>query len=159
MIKIRDIKAYDRGKLYEMMQQDKKYNTKQMVVILHRIDHFLFDPDQIIYRVIIAENENKKVIGCAVFGQDPQSKNSYQIYDIIESSQSNNGEILFSLLQYIENQLIKLKGRIVITEISSHFRYKNEYDVYLEQNYVLTSRISNFYSIGEDKLIFTKMLS
>jgi len=155
MIKIRNMKANDRTKIYEILQQDDKYNPEQ---ILHRIDLFLFDPYQRLYKVIIAEEDKKLVLGCLVFGPDPQAVNSYQIFNYIQSSIHNNNDVLFLLLKNVEKILLKRKTRIIISEISSHSRFKQEYETFIKLNYSVTSRINNFYSEGDNKLILTKNL-
>ncbi len=156
MIKIRDIKASDRVKIYELMQQDEKYKPRELEATLHRIDLYLFDADQRLFKVIIAEDHQKALMGYAVYGPDPQSVGTYQVYHLVHSPLVENGEIILNLLQYIENELLKYKGRIVVIEISSHFQYHHQYETCLKQNYHLSSTLNNFYSEGEDKLILAK---
>jgi hypothetical protein len=48
MIKIRKLKARDRGKIYELMQQDEKYKSEELEAILYRIDLYFFDVDKLI---------------------------------------------------------------------------------------------------------------
>jgi hypothetical protein len=159
MIKIRDIRAKDRGKIYELMQQDEKYKAEEVEVTLHRIDLYLFDPDQRLYRAIIAEDEHKELMGYALYGPDPRAVGTYQVYNLVHSPLIKNGEILLYILQYIENELLKYKGRIIVIELSSHSRYKNQYETCMKKNYNLSSKISDFYSEGEAKLILSKNLA
>lgn len=60
MVKIRKIKARDRGNIYELMQQDEKFKPVELEAILHRIDLYLFDADQRLFRVIMAEDKLKE---------------------------------------------------------------------------------------------------
>jgi hypothetical protein len=159
MLKIRDIKARDRGKIYDLMQLYELCKPGEIEAILHRIDFSLFDDEQRLYRVIIAENENKELMGYAVFGPDPQAVKTYQIYNLVPSPRIKNGEIIVNLLRYIEDKIVKYRGRIIVIELSSHFRYKNQYETYLKENYNLSSKINNLYSEGEDKLILAKNLA
>lgn len=159
MVKIRKINARDRGNIYELMQQDNKFKPGELEAILHRIDLYLFDTDQRLFRVIKAEDELKELVGYAVYGPDPQAVGTYQIYNLVHSPFVKNGEILLQLLQYIENDLLKKKGRIIVCEISSSFQNKHQFETYLKHNYNLSSVINNFYSAGEDKLILSKSFS
>ena len=61
MIKIRVGKAHDRGKIYELIQRDDQYRAGEIEQILHLIDTFLFETDQKLYSVIIAENGSKEI--------------------------------------------------------------------------------------------------
>jgi hypothetical protein len=159
MVKIREIKARDRRNIYELMQQDEKFKPVEREAILHRIDLYLFDADQSLYRVIMAEDNLKELLGYAVYGPDPQAVGTYQIYNLVHSPFVKNGEVLLQLLQYIENDLLKKKGRIIVSEISSSVLYKNQFETYLKHDYCLSSVINNFYSTGEDKLILSKSFS
>ena len=159
MIKIRDIQARDRGKIYELMQQDDKFKSAELEAMLYRIDLYLFDAEQRLFKVIIAENENKELIGFAIYGPDPRAYDTYQIHNLAHSPKLKDSGVLNNLLQYIESQLLKNRGRIIAVEISSNVRYKNQYETYLKNNFNLSSRINNFYSRGEDKLILSKFLA
>jgi len=158
MIKIRDVKARDRGHIYELLQQDDRFKPGELEAILHRIDLNLFDTDQSLYKVIIAENRDKQLLGYAIYGPDPQATGTYQVYDLVQSPLIDDSEVLIRLLEYIEKELIRYKGRIIIIEISSHNRFRNQYVTFIKNNYNLSSTVSNFYSEGEDKLIFAKSL-
>ena len=107
----------------------------------------------------MAENVNKDLLGYAIYGPEPQADATYQVYNVVHSPLIKNGGILSELLQYIESDLLKNKVRILVFEISSHDRYKSQYEAFLKQNYNVSSIVSNFYSEGEDKLILAKNLS
>lgn len=159
MIKIREIKAHDRANIYDLMQQGDKIKSEELEATLHQIDLSLFDVDQRLFKVVIAENESTDLLGYAVYGPDPRAAKTYQVYNLVYSPTIKNGEVLHHILKYIENELARIKGRIISIEISSHLRFKKQYDTYLEHNYNVTSRLSNFYSIGEDKLILIKNIA
>jgi hypothetical protein len=159
MVKIRKIKARDRRNIYELMQQDEKFKPTELEAILHRIDLYLFDADQQLFRVIMAEDKLKELMGYAIYGPDPKAVGTYQIYNLAHSPSVKNGEILLHLIEYIENDLLKKKGRIIVSEISSSIEYRNQFETYLKHNYNLSSVINNFYSVGEDKLILSKIFS
>jgi hypothetical protein len=159
MIKIRELKAKDRGNIYELMQIDKKFKPGEVEEVLHRIDLYLFDADQQLFKVILAEDQLKELIGYAVYGPDPKASGTYQIYNLIQSPLIENGDVLRNLLLFIEKDLLKNKGRIIVCEISSHSQNRNHFETYLKQNYNLSSVVSSFYSEGEDKLILYKNIS
>ena len=159
MIKIREVKARDRKNIYEMIQQDDKFKPGELEAILHRIDHYLFDTDQSLFKAIIAEDQFKELVGYAVYGPDPHAVGTYQIYNLVHSPSIKNNEVILQLLLFIENDLLKNKVRIIVCELSSNLQYENQYEMYSNQNYILSSRINNFYSEGEDKLILSKNIS
>jgi hypothetical protein len=159
MIKIREVKAKDRGSIYELMQIDDKYKSGEVNEILHRIDLYLFDADQQLFKVILAEDKLKELLGYAIYGPDPKANGTYQIYNLFRSPLVDNSEVILQLLMYIENDLFKSKGRIIVSELSSSFKYRNYVEIFLKQNYNLSSVVSSFYAEGEDKLILSKYIS
>jgi len=159
MIKIREVKAKDRGNIYELLQIDDKFKPGEVNEILHRIDLYLFDADQQLYKVILAEDKLKALLGYAVYGRDPKADATYQIYNLTHSPLVDNGEVILQLLLFIENELLKNKGRIIVSELSSSFKYRNYVEIFLKQNYNLSSVVNSFYAEGEDKLILSKYIN
>jgi hypothetical protein len=158
MIKIREIKAKDRGSIYELMQIDDRFKPAEVNEILHRIDLYLFDADQQLFKVILAEDKLKELLGYAVYGPDPKADATYKIYNLSHSPLVENGEVILQLLLFIEKELLKNKGRIIVSELSSSFKYRNYVEIFLKQNYNLSSVVSSFYAEGEDKLILSKYI-
>jgi hypothetical protein len=158
MLKIKTIDARDRAKIYQIMQQDNTCKSGEIEATLHRIDLYLFDVHQRLYMIIKAEDEKKDLLGYAVFGADPNAAHTYHVYNLAKSQLVKSNGILIQLLDYIENEVSKKKGRIIYGELSSHLRDKNHYEIFTQHQYQLSSKIENFYSEGEHKLILFKNL-
>jgi hypothetical protein len=159
MLKIKPIEARDRARIYEMLQQEGRCTAGELESTLHKIDLKLFNAHQSLYMVIKGENEKYELMGYAVYGADPNAASTFHVYDLARSPVLNNDDILSQLLTFIENDVVKKKGRIIISEVSSNIRDSYHYQVYLKQNFHLTSEIKNFYSEGEHKLILSKNLN
>lgn len=158
MMKIRGIRAKDRGNIYELLQIDDKFKPGEIEEILHQIDLYLFDTDQQLFKVILAEDKVKELIGYAVYGPDPQSNGTYKIYLLNHSPLIEDEDVLLRLLLFIEKDLSKIKGRRIVSELSSNYKYRTHFETYLKQNFDLSSVVSSFYSEGEDKLILSKYI-
>jgi hypothetical protein len=158
MIKIREVKAKDRGHIYELMRIDEILKPGEVEEILHRIDLYLFDSDQQLFKVILAEDKLKELIGFAIYGPDPKASGTYQIYNLNQSPLIENGEVLLELILFIEKDLLKNKGRIIVCELSSSLKFRSHFETYLKQNFNLSSVVSSFYAEGEDKLILSKQI-
>ena len=159
MTKIRIIKAHDRGKIYELIQRDDQYRPGEIEQILHLIDTFLFESDQKLYTVIIAENDHREILGFAVYGPDPASVGTFIVYKIMRFSSAHQEKIVPALLEYIEQEVKKNNGRIIVVEISSDVRWEPHYLILQKNNYKLSSRILDFYNKNEDKLVLSKIIS
>ena len=159
MIKIRVGKAHDRGKIYELIQRDDQYRAGEIEQILHLIDTFLFETDQKLYSLIIAENGNKEIQGFAIYGPDPASVGTFIVYKIMRFSSARQERVVPDLLEFIEQEVKKTRGRIIVVEISSDVRWEPQYMMLQKNNYKLSSRILDFYNKNEDKLILSKIVS
>ncbi len=159
MLKIRSIKPADRAEIYELMQQDTKFSSGEIQATLNRIDVHLFDTYQKLYIVIKAANDKNDLLGYAVYGADPNAADTYNIYNLVKSPLIGNNEILSQLLVYIEDEVKRKRGRIIISEISSNIYNEYYRRIYRRQNFKLSTKIKDFYSLGEDKLILFKNLT
>jgi ribosomal protein S18 acetylase RimI-like enzyme len=62
------------------------------------------------------------------------------------------------LLEYVEHEVIKQGGRMLLIETSSQESYGATIRFYERNGYQLAARIKDFYRIGDDKLVFSKVL-
>jgi hypothetical protein len=157
-MKIRELKAKDRGNIYELLQNDNKFKPGEIEEVLHQIDLFLFDTDQHLFKVILAEDKLKELVGYAVYGPDPQSNGTYKIYSLNHSPLTDDEDVLLRLLLFIEKDLSRINGRRIVCELSSNYKYRTHVETYFKQNFDLSSVVSSFYSEGEDKLILSKYI-
>jgi ribosomal protein S18 acetylase RimI-like enzyme len=61
-------------------------------------------------------------------------------------------------LEYVEHEVIKQGGRMLLIETSSQESYGATIRFYERNGYQLAARIKDFYRIGDDKLVFSKVL-
>ena len=62
------------------------------------------------------------------------------------------------LLEYVEREIKKQGGRMLLIETSSQESYGATIRFYERSGYQLAARIKDFYRIGDDKLVFSKVL-
>jgi ribosomal protein S18 acetylase RimI-like enzyme len=84
---------------------------------------------------------------------------TYFLYWIAVAPAMQNKGIGKILLQYVESEIFRKGGRLIIIETSSQTKYNPTQQFYLNNQYHLEARIKDFYRPGDDKLIFTKNLS
>jgi ribosomal protein S18 acetylase RimI-like enzyme len=63
------------------------------------------------------------------------------------------------LIEYVEGDIVKCRGRMLLIETSSQESYNATIRFYKKAGYKLMARIKNFYRIGDDKLVFSKELT
>jgi ribosomal protein S18 acetylase RimI-like enzyme len=62
------------------------------------------------------------------------------------------------LLEYVEREVKEQGGRMLLVETSSQESYGETIRFYEKNSYQLVARIKDFYRIGDDKLVFSKVL-
>jgi ribosomal protein S18 acetylase RimI-like enzyme len=62
-------------------------------------------------------------------------------------------------MKYIETEVNREQGRLLVLETSSKESYGKTVEFYRRQGYEEASRIRDFYDVGDDKLVYVKRLS
>ena len=63
-----------------------------------------------------------------------------------------------SLIKYIETLLAKYGARLLIVETSGSPNFESTREFYRQQGYTEEARLRDFYDVGEDKIVFRKIL-
>lgn len=103
--------------------------------------------------------EDNAPIAVVYFAPERYTSGTYNLYLIAvhEAHQSKGvGEIM---LQYIEKQLRKNGERILLVETSGLPSFERTRNFYSKNGYTQEARIRDFYTAGEDKIIFWKSLT
>jgi len=135
------------------------FTEAEIDVAMELIDIFLTKKEQQDYIIYVAENEGKEVVGYVCYGPTPATDGTYDLYWIAVSPTVQSKGVGKELLAFIENEVIKKKGRLIIIETSSQPKYSPTQKFYLKNNYQIEARIKDFYRKGDDRLIFVKRLS
>jgi len=123
------------------------------------VDIYLGDKKQDDYRVVVAEDAASGVQAYACWGPVPLTKGAFDLYWIATHPKSRSRGFGRALMEYVESEARTQKGRLLAIETSSKGSYRNTVDFYRRLGYAETSRIGDFYDVGDDKLILVKRLS
>lgn len=129
----------------------------EIKVALEIVDDFLIKESDSGYSFIIAENESS-VLGYINFGPTPCSSISWDIYWIAVKKEFMNLGLGKILLNKAEEVIKKNKGLNVWVETSSRKEYESTRAFYLKRGYKIASELMNFYSQGDNKIIFQKII-
>jgi ribosomal protein S18 acetylase RimI-like enzyme len=106
----------------------------------------------------IVEKEDGRLQGYACYGPRALTDRTYDLYWIAVSPNVQRGGVGRSLLGATEAGVRKLGGRLLIVETSGLSKYKATRDFYLAIGYTREAILKDFYSDGDDLVIFTKRL-
>jgi len=159
MVRIRKIVSGDRGKINMILVDTGFFTTAEIDVAMELVDIFLTKPDQKDYAVYVAEEEGTRICGYMCFGPTPVAEGTYDLYWIAVDPSFQNQGIGKKLLGFMEHEMSRLRGRLIIIETSSQEKYKATQDFYLRSGYHLAARIKDFYKPGDDRMIYTKYIN
>jgi D-alanine-D-alanine ligase len=109
------------------------------------------------YNFVVAR-VGDKVSGFACYGERSLTNGTFDLYWIAVDPLGRRKGAGRELLQHVETDIHKLGGRLVFVETSGLEKYEPTRQFYLATGYQLEATIKDFYSLGDDLVIFTKHL-
>ncbi|HUH66309.1 MAG TPA: N-acetyltransferase [Syntrophales bacterium] len=157
---IRALEAGDRLRINEIVVSSGNFNDVEILTALELVDEYLEEGEKsgYIIVVIVWGKVHPKVHGFACYGPTPLTQGTYDLYWIAVDPAAQRKGCGRQMLQYVESDVIKRGGRLLLIETSSQETYSATIRFYEKSGYKLVARIKNFYRIGDDKLIFSKDL-
>jgi len=106
----------------------------------------------------LVEKEGDIVLGYSCYGPRALTDRTYDLYWIAVNPDARRGGVGRKLLNATEEAVSKLGGRLLIVETSGLPKYEATRAFYLATAYLLEATLKDFYSEGDDLVIFTKHL-
>ena len=110
------------------------------------------------YHFIFAEREGR-VLGYSCYGPVPLTLQSYDLYWIAVRKETQGTGIGRMLLEKSEAAIAEIGGRRVYIETSSKAMYRDTRRFYERNGYRAEATLKEFYSPGDNKVIYVKALS
>ncbi|HOP61149.1 MAG TPA: GNAT family N-acetyltransferase [Candidatus Saccharicenans sp.] len=155
---VRPLTSVDRERVMEIIRATRFFLPEEIKVAEELIDIYLNQPDQKDYQIVVAEDENRKVVGYMTYGPTPLTAGTWDLYWIAVSPEVQGRGYGQLLVRYLEKEVKKSKGRLVIIETSSQPKYLPTRKFYEKLGYREMARIPDFYRPGDDRVIFGKYL-
>ena len=104
----------------------------------------------------IVEREGDQVPGFACFGPRDLTSGVFDLYWIAVDSNAHRSGVGRRLLTATEEAVCKAGGRMLIAETSGTPHYEATRQFYLGMGYAIEATLRDFYSEGDDLVIFVK---
>jgi len=154
---IRDIEPGDRASLAEMLTHVREFDDEEVEVALELIDHAIDKTDD--YRVLVALLPDGRVGGYVCHGPTPMTKATHDLYWIATDPNLRRSGVGRALVDALDAKLRAEGARLVRLETSSRDDYAATRAFYDRTGFQVLARITDFYSIGDDLLIYGKYYS
>jgi ribosomal protein S18 acetylase RimI-like enzyme len=158
---IRPAEPKDRDRIQEILTTCMLFSNEEVRCAVELVDIFLDpkNPESPDYETAVAEDDDGVVQGYVTFGPTPLTDGVYDLYWIaVDRNQQGRGYGQI-LLRFVENEVRRRKGRMLLIETSSKGSYASTLRFYQRAGYEEISRIKDFYRIEDDKLVFCKRLT
>jgi ribosomal protein S18 acetylase RimI-like enzyme len=158
---IRQLEPRDRPFIGKMVISTGKFTDVEVATALELVDEALDRGEESGYFFAVLEHGNKHPVvrGYACYGPVPLTQGAYDLYWIAVDPVSQGKGLGSHLLEYVEADVLRRGGRMILIETSSQESYGATIRFYEKAGYELVARIKNFYRVGDDKLVFSKELA
>lgn len=152
---IRRLKQADAGEIEKILMKIPNFTINEVKVGMELVIIAAKDSKQTDYNVFVYD-ENEKILGYYCVGKRPLTDAVYDLYWIVVDPDSEIKGIGKKLIEDAENFVKKNNGRWILAETSSKESYNKTRNFYLRNNYSIVAQINDFYSVGDDLIVFGK---
>jgi ribosomal protein S18 acetylase RimI-like enzyme len=154
-IMIRKLKPDDVRGIEDILNRTDNFKKEEMKVAMELVQIAASDPEQNDYNIFVYE-ENGKILGYHCTGRRPLTDAVYDLYWIVTDPDYKSKGIGKKLINHSENFVMENNGRWLLVETSSRDVYQATRNFYLRNNYSIISEINDFYSLGDNLIVFGK---
>jgi len=146
----------DKGPVLNLVRATGMFTPAEIDVAEELLEVYLGQPEQKDYRVVVVENDEKDVVGYMTWGPTPLAEDAYDLYwmAVLPAEQGKGrGK---ALVRWLEDEVRKRNGRMVVIETSSQPKYQATRQFYIDLDYREVARVPDFYKPGDDRVIYAK---
>jgi len=147
----------DLGSIQEIIDTNPNFSPEEAKIAIELAQESLLKGDQSGYHFLLVE-QGEKLIGYACFGRIPCTGSSFDLYWIAIHKEFQGLGLGKRLLKRVESLIVKMGGNRIYIETSSRNTYEIARRFYRHCGYLEAAVLKDFYSEGDDKVIFVKQI-
>ena len=159
---IRPAERKDRERIHDILISTARFTPDEVRAAIELVDQALDDPAKGEYTAHVLDEPDsgprRTVQGYVLFGPTPRAEGVFDLYWIAVDPRQQGHGFGQLLLKFVENEVRRHKGRMLLIETSSKESYAPTLRFYEQSGYQEISRIKDFYRIECDKIIYCKKL-
>jgi ribosomal protein S18 acetylase RimI-like enzyme len=160
-MKIRPAQANDRDRIRDILIATARFTEDEVRCAVDLVDQGLAHPEKGEYVVHVLEEMDgarPMVQGYVCFGATPLTDGVFDLYWIAVDPKQQGQGFGQLLLRFVENEVRRQRGRMLLIETSSKESYAPTLRFYQRSGYDEITRIKDFYRVEDDKVVFCKKL-
>jgi ribosomal protein S18 acetylase RimI-like enzyme len=134
------------------------FKPTEVATVAEIWSEFLKEGDTASGYYFLIYRDDGETLGYACYGPHPLTEGTFDLYWIAVDRNHRGRGIGLKLLQSVEKSVNSLEGRLIVVETSGHEEYTPARHVYATAGYQAEASLKDFYSPGDDLVIFTKHL-
>lgn len=158
MNEIRPIVPKDREAIRDLIDGTKAFKPHEVDVAMELVDIALARPAQDDYHPFVLAEEDGTVAAYACFGKNPMTKSTFDLYWLATRSDRMGKGYGRKIVAFVEEEVKKRGGRLLVIETSSKESYGTTREFYLRIGCTLAAQLPDYYDEGDDKLIYLKRI-
>lgn len=158
MTKFRPIEGKDREAVRSMIEGTGAFKPHEVDVAMELVDESLAQPGQDDYHPIVLEEEDGTVVAYACFGKNSMTKATFDLYWLATRADRMGKGYGRRIVAFVEEEVKRRGGRLLVIEISSHESYGGTREFYLKIGCTLAAQLPDYYDEGDDMLIYLKRI-
>jgi ribosomal protein S18 acetylase RimI-like enzyme len=156
---IRPARAADRDRIHDILVGTGRFTPQEVGWAMDLVDSALTHGSRGEYRLHVLEDSEGTVQGYVCFAPTPMTEGVFDLYWIAVDPRQQGKGFGQDLLRFVENEVRRQSGRMLLIETSSKRSYAPTLRFYQRAGYTEISRIKDFYRIEDDKVVFSKQLA
>ncbi|MEX2281006.1 MAG: GNAT family N-acetyltransferase [Gemmatimonadota bacterium] len=154
---IAPIEPQYRRAIERLLNSTGVFRESEVAVALEVIYSYFILPEGD-YTALGAFTPGSELLGYVCYGPTPCTVGTWDLYWIAVAPEAQGSGVGSQLLQEVERRLALKDARLVIIETSSQPHYAATRAFYLRRGYEVVARVPDFYTEGDDRLIFAKRI-
>jgi len=155
---IRSLVQKDRDKILAMVKNIQYFTAEEIDVAMELVDIVLRDEKQRDYTIQCLVNHEDQPLGYVCYGPTPMTEGTFDLYWIVVNTQYQNQGVGTKLLDFFEDTVKGMNGRMILIDTSSISPYESVKRFYSEKGYREVARVPDYYWPGNDRITFCKKL-
>jgi ribosomal protein S18 acetylase RimI-like enzyme len=158
---IRPLIHADRAGVVRILENAGNFTRDEVATALELIDEWLEGGEASGYLTYVVDSvgdDSVGVLGYVCFGPTPLTEFTYDLYWIAVDKSRHRGGVGKRLLKFVEEEVDRRGGRLLLIETSSQETYGGTIQFYERTGYELVGKVKDYYKADDDKLIFAKRL-
>lgn len=154
-LNIRPMTQSDKSQVMRVLAATPEFKPSEVPIAEELIDAYLDSGPESGYHILVAEAESL-VIGYICYGPTPLTEGTWDIYWVAVAREKQGLGVGGALMAAADSKIKEARARLVLLETSSTAEYEKTRRFYQHQGYELVCRIPDFYTPGDDKLVYQK---